>query len=163
MPATECSPGLIEKCVGLFREDYGKNWKNKSRPYAGIPEMLDALVAGDIRLAVLSNKPHEYTQQCIEEILPSWNFDVILGQRSQTPAKPDPSGAFEIAEYLEIPPRKFIFVGDTSVDMQTAVAAGMFPMGVLWGFRGEDELRQHGAAALVRTPGEIVTFLEQTI
>ena len=83
---------------------------------------------------------------------------MILGQRDGIPLKPDPHGAHEIAENLGISPERFLYLGDTGIDMKTAVSAKMFPVGALWGFRPEDELREHGAKALIERPMELLTL-----
>ncbi len=121
--------------------------------------MLDALVTHGLRLAILSNKPHEYTKLCVSGLLPNWTFDVVCGQQEPIPRKPDPAGALKIAEELKIPPSGFLYLGDTAIDMKTAIAAGMFPVGVLWGFRPAEELQQSGAKVLIKRPMDIMNLL----
>ena len=122
--------------------------------------MLDALAARKLKMAILSNKPHQFTGQCVEELLPDWTFDLVLGQRAEVPRKPDPAGAREVAETLAIPAADFLYLGDTATDMKTAVGAGMFPVGVLWGFRPAEELRASGARALIEHPTEVLALLD---
>ncbi len=151
---------IIHPCLDAFLEDYGRNWNVKTRPYDGIPELLDTLTARRLKMAVLSNKPHKYTKKCVEGFLPDWNFDVILGQRNDVPKKPDPAGALEVAAQLNIPPSDFLYLGDTETDLKTANAAGMFPVGVLWGFRSAKELQENGAKVLIKRPLDIVNLLD---
>ncbi|OHB34710.1 MAG: HAD family hydrolase [Planctomycetes bacterium GWA2_40_7] len=151
---------IIHPCLDAFLEDYGRNWNVKTRPYDGIPELLDTLTVRGLKMAVLSNKPHEYTKQCMKGFLSDWNFDVVFGQRDNVPRKPDPSGALEIAEQLNIAPSDFLYLGDTETDLQTSIAAGMFPVGALWGFRSAKELRENGAKVLIRRPLEILNLLD---
>ena len=113
----------------------------------------------DLPLTVLSNKPHASTIVCVEEILKDWEFDVVLGQRDSVPHKPDPAGVFEIAEKLQLVPSDFLYLGDSVIDMQTATVAGCVIVGVLWGFREGDELRQHGAQYLIETPLDLLKLL----
>ena len=108
---------------------------------------------------ILSNKPHEFTKQCVDELLSNWRFEIVLGQRDGIPRKPSPEGALEIAEHLNTNPENILYLGDTSVDMQTAVTAGMFPAGVLWGFRSIKELKDAGAKAIIQRPLEILSLL----
>ena len=157
LPAKARSESTIQRCLEGFLLDYGKNWKVKTAPYAGIPEMLDALVKMGIRLAVLSNKPHRYTLECIDQLLDNWRFEVVLGQRPNVARKPDPAGALETAELMNLSPGEFLYLGDTAIDMKTATAAGMAPIGALWGFR-PDELTQGGGSALIRSPLEILPW-----
>ncbi len=160
LPADKRDDDTICACVRLFREEYERGWKIKTRPYFGVTEMLGALAAHGIKMAVLSNKPDDFTKRCVAEFLPDWTFDVVLGQSDSIPLKPDPTGAKKIAKCLNIPPVNFIYLGDTAIDMKTAVAAGMFPVGALWGFRTEGELRENGAQALIKKPREILNLLD---
>lgn len=162
LPEDKRNDETIRACVQSFREEYGRGWKTKTRPYDGVAEMLDALAVYGMKMAVLSNKPDDFTKRCVAEFLSDWTFDMVLGQSDSTPLKPDPAGAKEIAKYLDIPPSHFIYLGDTAIDMKTAVATGMFPVGALWGFRTEKELRENGAQALIKKPQEILNLLGTT-
>ncbi len=142
-----------------YRREYGQHWNVKTRPYDGIEAMLDELTARGVRIAVLSNKPDVYTQQCVSELLSSWRFDPVIGHHDGIPRKPDPAGAFQIADRLELSPAEIAYVGDTGTDMQTAVAAGMFAIGVVWGFRPEEELRSNGADAIAAEPRELIGLI----
>lgn len=159
LPVNKRNDDTIRDCIQAYREEYGRNWKVKTKPYDGVAEMLDTIVAHGLKMAVLSNKPDEFTKQCVTEFLPRWTFDMILGQHNSLPLKPDPAGAKEIAKCMGIPPSYFIYLGDTAIDMKAAVAAGMFPVGALWGFRTEKELLENGARALIKRPQEILNFL----
>lgn len=159
LPEDQHTDTIITQSISLFQEDYGQNWKLKTRPYNKVPEMLNTLGKYGLKLAILSNKPHEFTAQCVAELLPNWHFDVVLGQRDGTPRKPDPAGAVEIADVVKIVPEDFLYLGDTGTDMQTAVAAGMFPVGALWGFRERQELLEHGAKVLLEQPPDILQLL----
>lgn len=159
LPKGKRNDETIRACLEEFREQYSRNWKLKTRPYEGIVEMLDALSESGLKMAVLSNKPHEFTQRCVADLLPNWTFDVVLGQRDEFNKKPDPAGALEVSERLNIPPAQCLYVGDSAVDMKTAIAAGMFPVGVLWGFRPAEELQEGGAQVLIRRPLEILDLL----
>ncbi|GAX62103.1 phosphoglycolate phosphatase [Candidatus Scalindua japonica] len=151
---------IINPCLKAFQEDYSQNWNVKTRAYDGVPELLDSLTTRGIKITVLSNKPHRHTKQCMDGFLPDWNFDVVFGQRDDVPRKPDPKGAMEIAEKLGIPPSDFLYLGDTEVDMKTSISAGMFPVGVLWGFRSAKELRENGAKVLLNRPLEALDLLD---
>lgn len=149
----------ISECLRAMRENYSRRWNASTRPYEGIPELLDALLDRHIKLAVLSNKPDEFTQIAVRELLPSWKFDIVVGERSQVPKKPHPGAAIEIAARLELPPESFLFLGDTGMDMQAANSAGMFAIGALWGFRKAEELLQNGAKALIAHPMDLLKHL----
>jgi len=157
----EIDPGLIARCVEGFRESYGRGWNVATRPYPGIPELLDVLSARTLGLAVLSNKPDAFTRQCVDAYLARWPFSVVFGEREGVPRKPDPAGALEVADRLGVPPEAVLYVGDSSVDMETACRAGMLPVGVAWGFRSPEELRAHGALHIIETPLELLGLLAE--
>ena len=148
--------GLVRRCLGQFLHIYRSTCGDRSRLYPGILDLLDKLVRKNIKLTVLSNKPHELTLKNIELFLPDVPFDLVFGQREGVPKKPDPAGALDIAERLGIVPSRFLYLGDTSIDMRTAVAAGMVPVGVLWGFRDKEELVSNGAKHLIEKPGDLL-------
>ena len=159
LPEGQRNDDTIRACLKALLEGYGRNWKVKTRPYDGVTQMLDELTARRIKMAVLSNKSHDFTKRCVTDLLPNWTFHVVLGQRDAIPLKPDPAGALEVAERLNIPPGNFLYLGDSAVDMKTAIAAGMFPVGVLWGFRLAEELQENGAQVLIERPSEVLNLL----
>jgi phosphoglycolate phosphatase len=151
---------LADECLRDFLKEYETNWKAKTRLYEGVADLLDALAARSVPMAVLTNKPQEFAQLCMEAFLSSWDFAATVGQVPGVPVKPDPAGAREIMRRLGLAPQDFLYLGDTDVDMRTAVDAGMFPVGVLWGFRPAEELLAAGAATLIAHPLELLTFLD---
>ena len=159
LPEEKRNDDTIRSCIEMFIEDYGRNWNVRTKPYDGVTEMLDALMARGLKIAALSNKPHEFTKRCVSDLLPNWTFEVVLGYRDAVPLKPDPASALEVAKRLNIPPVDFLFLGDSAVDMKTAIAAGMYPVGVLWGYRSIEELQENGAQALIERPLEILNLL----
>ena len=152
-------PSEVARGIGLSRQEYARRWADKSKPYPGIPELLDQLTSRGIPMAVFSNKPDEFTQLCVTRLLPSWRFAAVRGATAEFPRKPDPSGAIAIAAKLSVAPADVLYLGDTNTDMRTAVAAGMYPVGALWGFRTADELRDAGAAVLVKSPMDVLGLL----
>ncbi len=160
MPAELASDvGLVAELLEDYQAAYGRNWNKKSRPYEGINECLEQLSLKGVPFAVLSNKPDHFTRLCVSELLPGVDFVVVYGDRAGIARKPDPAGALAIAGQVGVAPEQTVFVGDSNVDIATAVQAEMLPVGVLWGFRGEDELRAAGAQHLVSKPHEIVDLI----
>lgn len=159
LPAGASEPDWIAKCGEAFGEFYGRNWNHATRPYEGIAELLDALEARRIKMAVLSNKPHQITRLCVEEFFAGWDFEVVLGQREGVPRKPDPTGALEVARQMDIRPQQFVYLGDTPTDVETARGAGMLPVGVAWGFRPATEIASAGAAAIIKRPIDLMEFI----
>jgi phosphoglycolate phosphatase-like HAD superfamily hydrolase len=104
---------------------YAERWDEKSRAYDGILDLLDALEARGIHVAVLSNKPHEATVRCVHRFFGDRRWLQVLGHREGHPRKPDPSGVHEILANAGMGPDCAVYLGDTDTDMQTAVAAGV--------------------------------------
>ncbi len=159
LPEDRHDDRTITRCVELLREEYARRWNVKTRPYDGIAEMLNNLTARGLVLAVLSNKPDDFTKLCVEKILADWRFDVVQGVADGFAPKPDPTGALKVAETIGIAPGEFLYLGDTATDMKTAVAAGMYPVGALWGFRPAEELTANGAKTLIKHPTDLLKFL----
>jgi phosphoglycolate phosphatase len=154
------SPEDIMRCVGRFRDIYNEHYRDSSRPYDGIPVMLDELTRLKIPFAILSNKPEDFTIRMTDELLGRWKFAEVRGVRQDKPKKPDPAVALEISKKWGISPQRIAFVGDSAVDMQTANAAGMFAVGVLWGFRPRKEIEEAGSMALISHPLELFELFE---
>lgn len=159
LPAACMDDSLIAGCVEAMKEEYSSRWADKTRPYDGIPELLDAFSSSGIRLSILSNKPHEPTGIVVSKMLAGWKFEKVVGVRDGVPRKPHPAAALSIAESLGIAPGEFLYLGDTNTDMKTAVAAGMFPAGAVWGFRTAGELIEAGAHILVMHPADLLNFV----
>jgi phosphoglycolate phosphatase len=153
---------FISECAEGMREIYAKCWKAKTRPYRGIPELLSELAGRDVKMAVLSNKSDDLVEAMLAFYFKETHFDAAFGKRPAFPLKPDPAVALEIGGLLGVPPEAFAYLGDTDTDMLTARAAGMYPVGALWGFRSESELRNTGARLLVREPLELLQLFPQS-
>ncbi|MBF0288393.1 MAG: HAD family hydrolase [SAR324 cluster bacterium] len=160
LPESQRNENTITECLEAFYQCYSKNWNMKTKPYAGVDSVLNELASREIKMAIFSNKPHEFVLQFVDEWLSNWKFDAILGQQDSLPRKPDPAGAFQISAQLKMRPEQFLYFGDSGTDMQTASAANMFPVGVLWGFRPLEELKKMGAKAVIEKPEEILQFLD---
>jgi phosphoglycolate phosphatase len=158
LPEGCTAPSLLADCAAGMRAEYGRRWADKTRPYGGVPELLDALSVRGLPMAVLSNKPDELTRLCVAQLLPQWHFAAVQGARSDVARKPDPAGALDIARRLGLAPSAIVYLGDTNTDMQTAVAAGMYPVGALWGFRPAEELLAHGAEVLIERPIDLMNI-----
>ncbi|MHB8903322.1 MAG: HAD family hydrolase [Thermoguttaceae bacterium] len=159
LPPGHGDPETVRRLIDRFFDVYQQGWNVKTHLYAGVAELLDRLVERGLKLAVLSNKPHTFTAQCVARYMDRWPVHPVFGQRDGVPRKPDPTAALQIAAELGVAPADFLYLGDTGTDMKTARAAGMLPVGALWGFRPEDELRQAGAAALISTPLDLLTLV----
>jgi phosphoglycolate phosphatase len=150
---------LHEAVLDTYRVRYAECMLDTTRPFPGIPELLSRLAGEGVKLAVLSNKPHASTRRLVESLLPEVRFGAIYGERAGVPRKPDPTAALGLAAELGVGPEDCAFIGDTAVDMDTARAAGMYGVGVTWGFRDVEELQAHGARALAHTTDELLQAL----
>jgi phosphoglycolate phosphatase len=139
-----------------YRAFYAEHLFDQTTVFPGVPAVLSQLAADGLRLAVLSNKSDLFTKRLVEGLLPGVRFAAVYGERPGIPRKPDPTSALGIAAELGLPPGDCAFVGDTPVDMNTARNAGMYGIGVTWGFRSAEELQAHGARALATTADELL-------
>ncbi len=156
LPEGQRDCGLIDEYLIRYRENYKKNWNNKTLPYTGVDKMLSELKVLGMTLAILSNKPHKDVLKCASYYFDETIFSSIAGQKDSIPHKPAPDGALIIAKELGLLPENCIFVGDSSVDMETAKAAGMVAVGVSWGFRTREELLENGADFIIDRPEELL-------
>jgi phosphoglycolate phosphatase len=159
LPAESRDPATIDALVESVRRIYRSRWDRSTRPYAGIAELLDALVKRRLSLAVLSNKPQESTELAVARLLSRWRFAAVVGARPDLPLKPDPAGATLIARELGLEPSRIAYLGDTDTDMRTARAAGMYAVGAGWGFRPASELHTTGARLVIEHPIELLAIL----
>lgn len=142
--------------VAEFEKRYRRNWNRKTVPYPYIGEMLQALGKKNILMAILSNKADSFTKKCARHFFPECKITPVIGLSEEIRPKPYADGALKIAEKLQILPENFMFVGDSNVDIQTGISAGMKTAGASWGFRGEKELRDAGADIIINNPQELL-------
>ncbi|MCA2979501.1 MAG: HAD family hydrolase [Myxococcaceae bacterium] len=154
--APESRPEVLRGIVDAYRQHYARIDHEHTRPYEGVPELLDALTARRVPMAVLSNKRDDFTRLLVRQRFGRWRFVEVRGEREGVPRKPDPTAALEVALALNVLPANICFVGDTAVDMTTATRAGMQRVGCLWGFRDRDELEGAGAQRVISRPLELL-------
>jgi phosphoglycolate phosphatase len=142
-----------------MREEYSRRWAETTRLYPGVDRMLDGLSIRGLRFSILSNKPDEFTVEMCRFFLSSWDFEFVMGASPSFPKKPDPAAALHIARGMGLESDVFVYLGDSGTDMKTAVSAGMYPAGALWGFRDADELRANGAKVLLKRPEDILEII----
>lgn len=148
----------IEKALKLFDEYYEKHMVDMTKPYDGIIEMLEALILKDIKIAVVSNKPHEFTTEVVKNYFGE-RFEIVYGHRKNTAEKPDPAAVLEVIESFKVKREECLYIGDSEIDINTAKNAGVKSVGVEWGFRGRGELESAGAHYIVNKPEQILEIL----
>lgn len=154
---------LFARVFEDYNAAYNGNVTYLTAPYDGIVPLLETLREKKIRAAIVSNKPDFATQAVVREVLGDGFFDYVTGQVDGVPIKPDPTAVWNIIHRFGVDRSECIYVGDTSTDMQTGKNAGLFTVGVLWGFRERDELETSGADVIVAHPDEILKVIEQRI
>ena len=159
LPDSHDDNATVTRLVELINEEYSKRYANKTVPYYGVPNLLDELTIRNIKLAVLSNKPHNFTEIIVTKMLSRWHFEAVVGTSPSIAKKPNPVAALHIAQQLGIHPTELLYLGDSGVDMETAIGADMYPVGALWGFRSAEELLSSGAKALIAYPNDLLSFL----
>ena len=151
---------LLDGCFVNFMEHYRAHYLDKTDVYDGMPMLVSELRKKGIKTAVVSNKIQEMTERIVQKLYGD-SFDLVLGKRQELPAKPDPAMLFYACRELGVEPESCAFVGDSGMDMAVAKNAGAFAIGVLWGFRKEDELLSNGADFIAKTPADIIEIIEE--
>lgn len=149
----------FEKMLHDYNKSYDDDFMYLTRPYDGILDMLGELRKKGIKTAVISNKPDSTTVQVVREMMGELTPDIVRGGREGVPLKPDPTAVLEIIEQLGVEKDDCLYVGDTATDMETGKNAGLFTVGVLWGFRDREEIEKAGAKAIVSKPAEILKLI----
>ena len=148
-------PWLVERLAGLTLARYRAFPCRFTRPYAGIPEIVNALQAR-LPLGVLSNKPHELTVPIVDGFWPRETFRFVQGYDLEERRKPDPYHVLRFCETVGVPPAATWLIGDTPTDVETARRAGATCIAVTWGFRPRSELTAAGAQWLINQPDELL-------
>ena len=125
--------------VARFQDHYPRDWKTGTIPHPGMMAFLEELSRREIPMAVLSNKPHSYTVEIVETIFPPRLFNPVRGHQAEFPRKPDPTTALQIVEGWSLQPSEVAYIGDSTVDLATAQAAGLVPLIFSWGYGTPDD------------------------
>jgi len=141
-----------------YRADYDINCNVKTRPYPEIPALLEKLSAAGAGLAVVSNKPDGAVKSLVSAYFPGI-FAVAVGEGPNVRRKPAPDTLLAALDRLGVGREEAVYVGDSEVDIATAANAGLKCVSALWGFRSEEELKEHGAAELISSPLELLNII----
>ena len=159
LPESERTEENVLRIRSQFIPYYNEHNADLSMPYAGIPETLKALQDKGLMLAVASNKYQAATEKLITHYFPTLRFVKVLGQREGIPVKPDPTIVHNILKETDVNKEEVLYVGDSGVDMQTALNAGVDAVGVSWGFRPRTELEPFRPLAIIDRAEELFLFL----
>ena len=148
----------LSKMTKELIADYNSNPVIKTAPYPGIIDLLDELKKLGIVLGIFSNKSHPVTLQVVDKTMGLSRFAAVLGSDAGFPRKPDPAGAHEVIRRMGLPEKDILYIGDTMLDPETALGAGLDDITVTWGFRARKQLEEQGITRFVETPGEILQY-----
>jgi len=150
---------LHAELLGIMRKRYSQKCTDKSSVYGGLLEVVNKLKTAGARLAVVTNKNAEEAKVVTEHYFGVGTFEVITGVEGDKWIKPDPAGTYEIISRMGLEKEECMLVGDSDVDIKTALNAGIKPVGVTWGFRSREQLLEVGAETIIDTPGEILELI----
>ena len=159
-----CVPGgqqnsRYEECLQAFRNHYRTHMYNKTKPYPGIPELLQTLQAAGFHMAIVSNKPDPAVRELARHYF-SGTIPLAVGEREHIRKKPAPDSVLAVLEELGSSPDRAVLVGDSGIDIQTAKNAGLVSVGVTWGFRDRSELEAEGADHIIDRPDALICILQ---
>ncbi len=155
----DANEALLHTVEQAFKSDYDLTWQDGTVVYTGITGLLESLQDRGHPLAVLSNKPHPFTETIVTRMFPTIRFSAVLGQRAGIPHKPDPAGALEIANALRLTPEHCTVIGDSTMDIETARNAGMRVIAVTWGYHDRARLAAAGADLIADDPAVLLELL----
>lgn len=153
----------VDRVLGDFMKYYDEHCIDYTKPYNGMPELLQDLRDMGVMMAVASNKYQQAVSKIIPHYFPDINFIAIEGQKDGVNVKPDPSIVFSILAQARVPKADALYIGDSGVDMETARRACIDSVGVTWGFRSKKELVEYHADVIVNNPVDIVGIVENGI
>ena len=153
-------PARVDEALDIYQGMYDQTYTHTNLCYDGMAEAMTKL-SKTHKLAILSNKQDRMVKGLAAQLLPAGTVQIAQGQIEGVPTKPDPTAVWEICRTLGVAPEECAFVGDSDVDMVTAINAKCIPVGVTWGYRGEDVLLAAGAKVLVHTPSELEDIFEK--
>ena len=149
----------LEALYSRYLKLYSVDFLAGSYIYDGVADALKTLKENGVKIAVLSNRPDEQTQVVIKTLFGDGFFDMVCGAVDEFALKPDTKYLEHILKTLDVSSEECLYFGDTATDMQTGKGAGLYTVGVLWGFRGREELLAEGADHLAETADELAELI----
>lgn len=150
---------LYSKVRKVFDKYYNVHSNDNTVPYDGVSEVLKSLSEKNIKTAVFTNKAHQFVGEILNKCFPEHSFTLYYGQRQGLKRKPDPQGLELMLDELNIKKEDCLYIGDSEVDVKTALNANVELVAVTWGYRSVSTLKNAGAEILVNTPKEILNYV----
>ena len=160
LPPEHRSIEEINEIKDIFLPYYAIHYADNTYAYSGMPELVNTLKNQGFIVAVVTNKEQHMANEVVTSLYGDV-FDLIFGKRDGIPAKPDPTAALMAMEELGVKPYECVFIGDSGMDVATAVNSGAVPVGELWGFRKEDELLENGAKYIISAPEVLLDIIDE--
>ena len=156
LPPEHRDSEMYQVCFNEFLEYYTLHMHDKTTVYEGLTEVLETLQQQKVKLAVATNKVHSALAPLMANFFPTVKWDALFGQREGVPVKPEPQVVYDILEATGCTKEETLYFGDTAVDMDTAHAAGLKAVGVLWGYRPLSELEEANVDIIIQNPKDIL-------
>ncbi|MBR4072902.1 MAG: HAD family hydrolase [Clostridia bacterium] len=160
LPEGHKDADTVARMLKYVLEHYSVHYADNTCSYKGVPELIESLKEMGLIVAVVTNKVQEMADIVVEKLYGN-AFEKVFGKREGVPAKPDPTMALLAMEELGVKPDECVFIGDSGMDVATGVNSGALPVGELWGFRGEEELRANGAKYIISDPSELIEIIKE--
>lgn len=160
LPEENRDDETVNEIKNIFLPYYAIHYADNTYAYEGMPELVNNLKSQGFIVAVVTNKEQNMANEVVTSLYGNV-FDLIFGKRDGIPAKPDPTAALMAMEELGVKPEECVFIGDSGMDVATAVNSGAVPVGELWGFRKEDELLANGAKYIIKKPQELLDIIKE--
>ena len=158
----EKSEEFINEVIDEYLKIYDENCLVYTEPYEHVNNILTYCKENGAKMAVYSNKHDPCTKRIVKALFPD-TFETVLGGGTDIPHKPMPDGAWYVADKLGAKPDEVAFIGDSDVDMATALNAGMHPFGVSWGYRPPELLLEKGAEGIITDFDAFVRIVNKTV
>lgn len=156
--------GLSEERVSECHDYYNKAYTGSNSPktklFDGIKEVVKNLKERGYKVAILTNKPQETTDNVHQRYMSDMGFDKVVGQSKSVKVKPDPTAAQAILKEFGVEPNNCYFVGDGETDVLTSLNLKSKGIAVLWGYRSKEQLKEAGATVFANEPKDLISLID---
>lgn len=151
----------LNEGMEIYRRIFDENCISGIYVYDGMKDVLERMKKENIKLAVLSNKPHKQTEKVVNAMFGKEIFAYVQGQKDEIPRKPEPAAVHLIMDRFGVCPEECLYIGDSEVDVATGKNAGVKTVSVSWGFRTKEELKAAGAEYIIDRAEELLQFVKE--